>query len=60
MERKRVYSRRQAAAELGISESTLKNRERDGTIEVVRLGRRVLITELEISRLLGEKSEATR
>ena len=53
-EKPRVHSVREAANELNVSVSTLKHRLKDGTINAVRLGRRVLITEREIARLLGE------
>ena len=53
-EKPRVYSVQGAANELQVSTATIKHRLKDGTINAVRLGRRVLITEREIARLLGE------
>lgn len=51
----RALSIRAAAQTLGVSEGTIKNRLRDGSLKGARLGRRVLIPTSEITRLVGEE-----
>jgi excisionase family DNA binding protein len=43
----------EAAGKLGVSQRTVERRIADGSLRVVRLGRRVLVPQTEVDRLLG-------
>ena len=47
----------EAAALLGISPWTVRSYIRDGKLKAVRLGRRVLIEETELERLVAENQK---
>ena len=49
----RAFTVREAARHLTISESTAWNLIRDGRIKVIKLGRRTVVPEQEIARLLS-------
>jgi excisionase family DNA binding protein len=51
-----LRSVKQAAELLGISHWTVRAYIRDGKLQTVRLGRRVLLTEEELERLVAENS----
>jgi excisionase family DNA binding protein len=50
----------EAAGLLGISKWTVRSYVRDGKLKPVRLGRRVLVEEAELERLIASGKDATR
>jgi excisionase family DNA binding protein len=50
----------EAAATLGISYSMLRKLVKQGRVNIVRIGRRILIPEAEIEKLLKELTEERR
>ncbi len=47
----RFYSRKEAAAKLGVSLPTLSKKMRSGTLKYKRLGKRVVFTEAHLSEM---------
>lgn len=49
-----LYTRREAAKSLGVSECTLDCMRRAGKLEVVRIGRKVMVRPEELARIAKE------
>lgn len=54
------YSIRTAAGEIGVTERTVHNAIRDGRLESIRIGRRVLIPAKALERFLDNKIAPTK
>jgi excisionase family DNA binding protein len=57
---KRFVSLTDAAASLGISYSMMRKLIRQGKVNIVRIGRKILIPEEEVERLIRELAEGRR